>query len=276
MEETFVKAPLVEIIAELRWEGGGTELPQGRPAGQPVRISTGSTQTDEFFMRFGGRAYALGFERSERIIPQGIPVLVGQPVYRYRPGDNAPDGLMRSALLQVGSGMFSANAVPPYRSWTEFFPVVKDGVRALLETRDDNEKNLPFTTVKLRYIDAFGENLLGGKSPEQFIEEVLGFAFTLPEPLRKRLAARKSPKARLQVTLPLEVGMTMGVSIGEGTFQNEKVVLMDTTVTAGEEVAPELTTIMERFDSARRVIHDSFVEMSHELRDLMQPKEANK
>jgi hypothetical protein len=57
-------------------------------------------------------------------------------------------------------GVFSANAIPPYRSWSVFSPEVEAGIDILLAVRDDAEKQAMFNPVTLRYIDAFRPDLI--------------------------------------------------------------------------------------------------------------------
>lgn len=267
MKETFANAPLVEIVAEIRWQDSSadqTALAKGVP------FSTLSGKNEEFMTRFGETAHTQGFHRSERLVPSGFPVHQGSPVYRYRPSPDLPD-LMRSSLLQIGPSLFSANAVPPYRSWDEFMPVVRGGVEALLSARDIAESGLPFTHVSLRYIDAFAGELLGGHDIQSFIREVLAFKLDLPSALQKQQSKAASSKVHLQLQLPLEHGMTMHLVLGEGSFNGQDAVMMNTQVVADTEIAPDLDAVMLTLGRAREVIHSSFVGMTTSIREVMQP-----
>ena len=269
MSITFAKAPLVEIIAELRWG----RLPQLSP--QPNQAITlplqmaglNASKLDEFFMRFGGEIYQHGFDRNERLVPPGFPLIIFQPVYRYRKSA----GTDASVLFQAGPGVFSANAIPPYRSWDTFAPVVQAGVEALLKTREETEKTLPFTSVSLRYIDAFTPNLTEGRDIGAFIKDVLGIRIALPEALTKNIQTGKSAKPTLQFALPLSNGMFMNINIGEGFVSNATAVIMDTTVVTTTEVLPDRDAIMTTFNSARAVIHEIFVDITKPIEGLMQP-----
>ncbi|RYH28896.1 MAG: TIGR04255 family protein, partial [Alcaligenaceae bacterium] len=176
MSLTFDVAPLVEIIAEVRWSDPTAFMVPGPLMG----LSQPSNATDEFFMRFGGRAYGSGFQRAERLVPPGFPVPIGQVVYRYRPPEDFHDEMARSALWQVGPGVFTANAVPPYRSWVEFSPLVRAGLEVLFETRPADVRNSPVSSVSLRYVDAFNHDLIGDSTFEKFLAEKLGFQVLLP------------------------------------------------------------------------------------------------
>ena len=270
---TFENAPLVEIIAELRWIPPNLSLGGGLADGVfqlPVSMF-GANKAEEFFMRFGGAAYQQGFQRSERLVPPGFPLQLGQPVYRYKPVETSPDDLMRSALLQVGPGIFSANAIPPYKSWTEFSPIVARGVEALLGTRDATESQLPFTGVGLRYIDAFGPGLRTKFSPSQFIREILGFGISLPGAVLAQTEQPDAATSQLQFVIPVHGGMTMSLAIGEGLFNSEAAVIMDTTVAVNGEVEGDLNAIMIVLNDAREMIHAMFVDLTEKIRSEMNP-----
>src|SRR5258706_4086184 len=149
---SFERAPVIEIIAELRW----------LPAPQPRNALTAGinivTGPEEFFKRFGSEAGKRGFSQSERLIPIDSGYVWQSAAWRFRPiGD-------LGSLWQVGLGLFSANALQPYSRWTEFRPTVELGVATLLATRPAEEAMQPFAVINLRYLNAFSGELLGGKT----------------------------------------------------------------------------------------------------------------
>jgi uncharacterized protein (TIGR04255 family) len=272
MSVTFAKAPLVELIAELRWvqpqQLGPNQIGAFGFPGQVFGLNP--NKIDEFFMRFGGEIYQHGFNQAERIVPPGFPITLFQPVFRYRRGAEAH----ASVLFQVGPGVFSANAIRPYRSWETFSPIVQAGVVALLKTRGESEKALPFTSLSLRYVNAFGPELTGGRDIGLFVREVLGFAVALPEALTKHIEAGKTEKPSLGFSLPLSNGMSMNITIGEGLINNEASIIMDATVAATKPTAPDQGTLMAAFNGARGVIHEMFLDMTKPIYSLMQPEGA--
>jgi len=271
MHLTFSNAPLVEIIAELRWAQPHALLQAGQTGAVavPMSIIGSNSKMEEFFMRFGGAVYQLGFESAERLVPPAFPIPPGQPVYRYKPVPHR--SLMSSALLQVGPGIFSANAIPPYKSWTEFEPVVARGTQALLETRDPAEKASTFTGASLRYIDAFGPTFLGGMSPGEFIHQVLGFSAAPPASVTAQMPEGNSARAQLQFVIPIRENMTMRLAVGEGMFNNEAAAIMDTSVSADREVNPDVDSVMATLRAARETIHAAFIGMTDKIHDRMQP-----
>ena len=276
MHVTFKNAPLVEIIAELRWQPPHFVFQSAQAEGAPMSplmplSMFDASRAEEFYMRFGGVAYQAGFQRSERLIPPGFPVQPGQPVYRYKPVETASNELMRSALLQVGPGVFTANAIPPYKSWTEFSPIVARGIDALLHSRDDSEKALPFSGVSLRYIDAFGPGLRTTRTPSQFIGEVLGFAVSLPGSVAEHSDNLEAVTSQLQFVIPVRGGMTMSLAVGEGLFNGEAAVIMDTTVSVSGDVPNTAGAVMDALNAAREVIHSMFVGATKTIQAEMIP-----
>jgi uncharacterized protein (TIGR04255 family) len=269
MNMTFSKAPLVEIVAELRWgQQPDATIQAHQPAGVQVPLmAMSSSRLDEFFMRLGGEVYQQGFQLAERLVPPNFPMMLFQPVYRYRKST----GTGGPALYQAGPGLFSANAIPPYRTWDDFSPVVRSGIDALLKARDEAERKFPFTSVSLRYIDAFGPELTEGRDIESFLREVFGIFVTLPVGLSKLVAADQKVKPLLQLALPLAKSMNMNVMIGEGMVNNEVAVVMDTTVATSGEVPADSNSVMEALHAARAVIHEMFIDLTEPIQNLMKP-----
>jgi uncharacterized protein (TIGR04255 family) len=273
MSITFAKAPLVELIAELRW------IPQGSTALEPTvppqqtmmpTIFFGGTKQEEFYMRVGGVLHKHGFNRSERLMPAGLPFVLHQPVYRFR--SETED--RASVVYQVGYGIFSVHGVPPYHSWAKFLPFVKTGIEVLLESRADADAKQPFAQGTLRYIDFFGEEMMKGRDIPSFMSQVFGFSTTLPAALAKVASSKEVKSLYTKVVLPIKVG-DLSVSVGDGKFNNQAGILLDTTASSSAEIAPELGAIMTMFDSAHDVTHNMFLELTKPLHELMQPQGAN-
>jgi uncharacterized protein (TIGR04255 family) len=263
MNTSFDNPPLVEIVAEVRWNPAGMDVPSQNP-GQP-QIIVGDSQLDEFYMGFGGAIYQDGFQSVERLVPHGFPAIGHQPVCRFRtkPDDGRP------YLYQVGPGLFTANATPPYKSWNEFSPVVQKGVEAVINSRRDSNKNMSFSAVSLRYIDAFRADLTQGKEAGAFLQEVLGISINLPSALSSLIAQGKSAKPFLQVQLPMDDGMEMTFSIGEGMVDSSFALIMNTTVTTIAPIDADAQVVMQTLNSARGVIHKMFVEITTPIHELM-------
>jgi uncharacterized protein (TIGR04255 family) len=267
MPERFRYPPLVELIAELRW---GSPLPAARPPNL-MMLATGTHE--EFFMRFGSRVVALGYEQVERLVPPGFPALPFQAIYRFRKKAAPEQG---TTVYQVGTGVFSANITPPYHSWEEFRPVVEDGVRILLETRNPAERELPFTSATLRYIDAFGKQFTEGRSPAVFIREALGFELKPPPAVCDEVAPNGEIRPSIQLQIPLKLGQQMSLALGEGSVSGEEAVVMDITVSNESSIAPNTSDAMVLFHSAHDVCHRVFVGTTRKLSHIMQLVEGGK
>lgn len=265
-------APLVELIAELRWN------PLRAPEGQvqagglgPTFVATNPNQFDQFFMQFAGAIHGAGYTQAERLVPPGFPIMGQQPVYRFK---EAAQG-STSSLYQVGPGVFTANAVPPYESWTQFGPVVEKGVRALLRARLREEADAPFFATNLRYIDAFGPALTEGRDIGRFVKEVLGIDLAIPKALTQHLQSGSAAKPSLQFQIPMANGMLMTLSIGEGAVNGQMAILMDTSVATTIDVQPNVEAVMAAFNHAQASISDSFLKLIGPILHLMPTKGGN-
>jgi uncharacterized protein (TIGR04255 family) len=256
----------VELIAELRWGSGGV-LPAGQPQGAGPILLALSGQHEEFFMRFGSGAGAIGYNLVERVIPHGLPALPFQQViYRFRRKDQEQG----TSVYQVGDGLFSANITPPYRYWEDFKPVLEKGVELLLETRHPSEKEMPFTTARVRYINAFGSRFTEGRSTAAFLREVLGFGVELPTPVRDEIAPDKEAKPALQLIIPLKTGLEMNLTLTEGLVSGQQAVVMDLTVSNEAQTQPTKTNVMAVFETAHEVAHRVFVGTTKKLSHIME------
>lgn len=267
MSITFAKAPLIEIIVELRWVPPQIAL-QPQQQGIPLVIPTlGSSKLDEFFMRLGGRLHQQGFQAVERLLPPGFSVL-HQPTYRYR---KTADPLSSPVLCQAGDGLFSIHGLPPYHSWESFYPVVENGIGALLEARDPSQKNLPFVSVSLRYIDAFSPELRGGRSASEFMSDVLGFSISLPASLRHIVKNGTQPQYALQTGILTSDDARLSLNLSEATVKGVQAVLMDTTCTHSEGIAPDSDAILKVLQSSYEMIHKIFLDLTSPIEKLMEP-----
>lgn len=266
MSVTYDNAPLIEIVAELRWAPVGFTQEGVGATGSGLGLIFGQPSPEQFFVAFANEVVSDGFIRSERLVPPGVPVGIGQPTVRFR---RDPSGL--TSMLQAGPGFFSANAVPPYKSWKTFSPEVERGVQALLRSRPEPERNLPFSGLSLRYIDAFGPQHLGGRSIPAFIRDVLGFETRFPAAISGRTQQAELPDSFLQFSLALDESMRLQGSVGQAIVNGTLSALLDLTAVHIGEVAPSSDEVMRAFARARDFLHEAFVEMTEPIRTLMKP-----
>jgi uncharacterized protein (TIGR04255 family) len=264
MAERFENAPLVELIAELRWMAGAI-APQGQP--QPATIIFAPNQNEAFFMRFGSKIGAIGYGLIDRIVPAGFPPMPFQATYRFR--KNPPEE--GTTIYQIGNGVFSANITPPYHSWAQFRPVVQTGVEILIETRDPPEAATPFATATLRYVNAFGSKFTEGRSIADFARDVLGFTIDPPPVVRAEIASGVPIRHTLQMLIPLSSGQQMSLILAEGIVNNEQSVIMDISVIAQQPIVVAKDNVMEAFDKAHDIVHRVFVGSTEKLSHIMGP-----
>lgn len=267
MEIEFEKPPLVELIAEVRW--GSPSFPNSSFYPEfPQNLMLSQDQNDDFFKCFGKKAALLGFSRSERLIPLNFPAMPFQPIFHY-PRESSFGG---TNVYQVGKGIFSAHATPPYRSWKDFFPVVRDGVEILLECRLENEKNLPFDVLNLRYIDAFTHPLTQDCKTIEFISKILGFGIKIPDAILNHAKDPDGIIPFIQLTVPISYGQ-IHVVIADGRVNNEPSIICDTTISRTDITDPSIENVMETFDSIHDLMREIFLELTKPIHNLMKPKE---
>jgi uncharacterized protein (TIGR04255 family) len=258
----FKKPPLVEIAAELRWQLANVK---GLPADlsrAPLPVDASSHEVQ--FMNFAGKAGEKGFSFVERIIPPGFPMLANQVAFRYRNrtiSSGAP-------LYQLGPGIFTISMVPPYKSWDAFRPYIDLGIALLFDSWE--QKDRPnFSSVRLRYTDAFSDEMRQGLSSVEFLSEKLGIGILLPESVKKFCNDAQGIKPNISATIPIQRG-TLELRVSEGWIRNMRSLIMGTSVSMGDSFNTR-SSLLEAFDAAHQVIHEVFVDMTRPLHALMQP-----
>lgn len=175
--------------------------------------------------------------------------------------------------MAARGGLFTANAVPPYKSWDEFSPHLKAGIELMLEARSDVEGgHVPANSVSLRYIDAFGSDLMQGLSNVDFLSEKFGFEFKIPEALTKNMDKQVALQLTTDFQFQLNNGMQLGMNIAPGMYQNEQVLMMTTGVVKNTPTEMNVGVLVDVFESAHKLIHDAFIDMSKPLHNQMEPR----
>jgi len=142
----------------------------------------------------------------------------------------------------------------------------------MLEARSPSEQEFPFQAVNLRYIDAFGEYLSEGRDAALFATEVLKIELKIPEALTRHLVEGGSVKPFLQLQVPLAIGGIMNFSVGDGFAAGKPAIIVDTSVISTNELDPTIESVMDAFDAAYGIIHNTFVELTRPIAHLMPPK----
>ncbi|MBC3450859.1 TIGR04255 family protein [Pseudomonas mosselii] len=271
MNEQFDNPPLVELVAELRWKDLSTPAP---PPGFPVGFPFGGNQQmfDVQLAEMTAAMTAIGYGQSERLIPQGFPAPAEAPIVRFRYSGSAERDRdhLPSTLFQLGSGIFTINAVKPYKSWNDFKPVVEHGVRILLQTQKVNVEGY---SLILRYIDAFRKDLTGDLSHLQFLKEVFGFGVDVPPVLLKHADQRTVNLLAAQVVVPLSFG-SLQLQMAEGEIDGGPAYILENVVSIDGLVGADVGVILESLSKARDVIHDVFMSLSAPLQEKMAPVEG--
>ena len=266
MPTTFENPPLIEVIAEVRW---GPVMPTPPDAVPRITVTTPGRPVipagDEFFTRFATTVAAEGFGLAERLIPVGFPALPLQPVFRYRKLTQDSGAV----LYQLGHSIFSANVLPPYKSWSEFEPVIRTGIRALLSSRQSEE---PISAMVLRYVNAFAGELRQNKSVRTFLSDVLGIRITLPGAVQRIVAPGSDIKPNLQLQIPVRGGYELSMQVAEGLVNGQPQIMQDIVMSVTGDTAPSEQAIMEKLNGLHSLIHDMFVGMTQPLHSVMKPR----
>lgn len=266
MKERFATPPLVELVAELRWQE--TEMPAGFPQFPGVPFPFSESFDKRMSILLPALA-SLGYGASERLFPPGFPLPLGAPACRFKFSGPIQEGQesLASTLFQLGAGIFTANALQPYKSWDEFSPTVKGGVDAFLKSHPSSVSGY---SLLLRYIDAFSKDLLDGRTNVEFLQQVLGIEVRVPEIISGYAAGGGINLPLMQIGVPLDFGF-LQIQFADGVVDNTPVFLMETTVTITGEVSPDVNEIMGSFERARNVIHNIFVGITKPIHEQMKP-----
>lgn len=262
MKERFENPPLVELIAEVRWD-----VDAGLAPGAPFFQGPNSQTSEELLNRLLAELAQAGYGVSERLIPPGFPLMNQAPAVRYKKSGRQASALDETAstLFQAGAGLFTINAVPPYKSWDQFRPVVALGLQALLNSAPPKRGGF---SLKLRYIDAFKSELTQGRSHRDFLQDIMGIQVTIPKALEAFSADGSIVIPMLQTVIPLKFG-TLQIQFAEGQLQGEDVFLMENIVSIQGEHEDRLEAMLSALDEARLVVHQSFIELTRPIHDQM-------
>ena len=264
MAVTYKNAPLVELIAELRW---GPATDQTQAGTQTVVFALPQSKDEEIFMQFGAAMSAAGYGRFERLIPPGTPTPYGQVAFRCRP----TDAKKQAPLFQLGHGVFTANALPPYKSWEDFKPIVRIGIDSLIEAYDLAGVERPkFRIALIRYIDAFRDDLTGGREMQRFLSDVLGIKIVLPDAILSVAADQDTIHPALQLAVSTAVG-PLQLKLAEGTVGNDQAVVMETSVTVNREIGADVEAAVAALGDGRQIIHELFRGLTASIHDAMEP-----
>ena len=267
MSVTYRNAPLVELIAELRWVPFG--MGQFNPVPGALMLQLPTSKDEEVFMHFAALAAKAGYGRLERLIPPGLPIPPQQAACRFRP--TSPE--KQSPLLQIGSGVFTANGMPPdYQSWHSFVPRVSEGVEVLFNAYRGAGLNPPnISEVLIRYVDVFEQRHMGGRSLQQFLRDVLGLRIELPKAIMSASSSEDAPVPTIQFQIPVRIGV-MNVLMGLASRPGPPAFGLDTSIIVQREVGPDANAAISALTEAREIIHDMFRSLTTDIHGEMGPQ----
>lgn len=261
VEEVLLEnAPLIEVIAEIRWE----LVPLGLVPGAAI---------DPYFdlasKTLTGKLRELGFGIVEPQVPPEVPkeLVAGNPINRYRTEQGA------WPLYQHGPGVFTCNITPPYKGWTGFRPTLLSGLRALIESYPVPQETLKISSLALRYVDAFTE-AHGRNEAESFLRESLKININLPD----RFSADLNLKSPTSIALDMKFGATrladtaLGLKIQPAQREGVEATLLELNAASSMARKSEADEIIEWFDSAKGVVGDAFRALTDGFRPRMGPE----
>ena len=266
MPVIFENAPLVEMLVELQWTPSAFVAAGTNQAltGQGKLGILNFAASETFFQKLLMKADTIGFSSSERLVPQGFPIIPNQIVYRMRAEGGA-------RLLQIGVGVISANAVPPYHSWAQFEPTLHRSFSAAFEVLRSFGEFTSLNAVKLRYIDAFTSAQIGDLDPSAFMQDVLKLRPNIPEIIAKHLDRDKIVRPQMQIMFPLQDELTLSIVAGEGLSQGQRALILNSTVSSGRTAVDEVFSKPERH---HQIIHEVFVELVRPVHGVLRAKEV--
>lgn len=253
----YPNAPLVEIIAELRW------LPTPNPAIGPHPLLGGPT---DFVTHFAEKLKSQGYVIEERLMPPMVPaqLLSHIPFLRHVAMVRLRKNPNEWPVFQCGPGLVTVNQVPPYDGWANFRPCIDLAYATMMTSHVAVGSEAGNLSLTLRYIDAFRASH-GMNSPAAFIRDHLGFAAPLPAvflDLVEGDSERALQTGAVVLNLSGEHQETARLEVNVGTVEGKPAVVTDWSITAPHfSVAPNQENVAGWFDKAhmaiRRMFNDS-------------------
>ena len=221
------KAPLAEVVFELRW------ALQAGPEGVPV------LQSDPGLIplldQFTGEMKKIGFGFT-RDLSHPLQTGAHSVVRRFYKATDRP-----FPIMQIGPGIFATNESSEY-DWKPFKKQAEQGIRALLRSYPKlNFFALKLIHIELRYIDAFPASLVGNVALFTFLEKQTTLKIGLPQMLTDkkilepnavgRFGFRATLAGRKQSQLQIELASGKNEETGEDLVRMEtKVVSLGSDV----------------------------------------------
>ena len=165
---TYSNAPLVEIIAEIRWSIKKVNFTNSNVS--DVQTIAIDPFFEDFKIGFEKEIKEKGFIYHEPLAPKEIPIelLGGKVTDRHR------EKAGQYPVYQIGSGIFTINTIPPYSGWEKFKQDIIIGIEAFYKSYPIAEKYLKLEMFQLKYVNLFQKKHLYS---EEFLSKHLGIQF---------------------------------------------------------------------------------------------------
>ena len=262
----YEDAPLVEVLAELRWQ----LLPIASMPGAEIdpHFERGHPKVQEALAENG-------FSHVERLVPNDVPfeVVAGSPIFRYR---LAPD---RWPLVQLGPGIMTVNITPPYEGWAEFRRTMEFAVNVVDQVFAFGSEFSMIKSCEVRYIDAFTERH-GMHDPTTFLTNDLSMPAMPPQKVVEMLKpedANVIPNLRFRFPVKDRPNDTLALNAGHGKRNGTEAVIYDLRLQhlVPEGVVKTAADVLKWMDEAHQQLHIAFENtISDELRERFGPKRA--
>src|SRR5258708_6047398 len=258
--DTLSKAPLIEVIFELRW--GPLPPAQGNEGLVPVEYPLEDTEL--FFGQFHGVMTRNGFASLERVnlLPGMSFAMLPQVVtHRYRKQPNT------WPCYQVGLGIFTVNQLNEGYDWKKFKQAVLDGLGFLNEGHPKGLSGLPLMGFELRYQDGF--TFQEKETAIDFLREKLEVKIDVPAKLTKadRVASVAEPRT-LSLYMELKKPKAALVcNLGLGKIGGKRGYVMSTAVRSADEHKPERADV----DAVAEWLEDAHYMQKLTFESLMKP-----
>lgn len=264
---TYEKAPLVELIVEVRWPVKTIPIPGG-----PLIVNDPSAVFDLWSQQLTWALHKEGFQALERLVPHDMPAMAHQPIYRYlKPEERFP-------ICQFGHGIFTINAGPPnYESWESFRPTVLAGLKALANAKPGESDIDAFQSTSLRYIDSFSEELRNGLPNYLFMRNELGVTISMPQKLLGMAKDESAIAPTIAFKMPLENddNATLTFQVAEGRIgrSTDSATIMDMAYTVSGSIPMDCKETIQVLDRGHNILHEWFDTLTENIADRMKPVE---
>lgn len=237
----YSSAPLVEVIAEFRWEL------------QEISFAPG-TALDPHFDAFAESVESalndMGYTHSESLKPTNVPIELfpNKPVRRFRNGPN------QWPVIQYGPGMMSVNLVPPYDGWDSFRPLIREALDLWLNSYPLSDQ---LSRFRLRYIDAFTSKF-GYENYPDFVQNDLNLEVGLPETIEEN-SQKVSARVEFQIPVMDEYESIGKIKVSPGKSSGEPAGIVDFSIECfGDQIPKQPSDICSWFDSSHMRLRNWF------------------